>query len=125
MPEFPEGRTLNEDREGRDERRTLGGRDYVKPNRRCNQPESKARDTGHYGTKKRGEKEENQVQRQNGMGHCDRPIDSDGIEGGWSAVALVGCVARPTVEGVKLRHRSGKLRQIIAIHARISEARSK
>ena len=48
-----------EDREGGDERRALRGRDDVKPYRRRNQPESETRDTGHYGTDKRGEEEEN------------------------------------------------------------------
>jgi len=50
VPKFPKGHPLNENREGGDERRGLCGRDYVQPYRRCNQPESKTRDTGYYGT---------------------------------------------------------------------------
>jgi hypothetical protein len=38
-----------------------------------------------------------------------------GIEGGWSAVALVSRIARPKVEGVKLRPRRSELRQVIEI----------
>src|SRR5215475_3343729 len=67
-------------------------------------------------------KKNNQVQRDNGLGHGNDPRDD---EGGASVVALVRRIARPTVERVKLRHCGGKLRQVIAIHTRISEARSK
>ena len=38
-----------------------------------------------------------------------------------SAVTFVDGVARPAVEGVELRHRRSKLRQVFTIHAGVAE----
>ena len=88
----------------------------MKPNGRGNQAKRKPGNASHDGTEEGGNEEERKIHG-NREGHVDCPKFWKWRLGRTSAVTLVNGVTRPAVEGVELRHRRSKLRQVVTVHA--------